>query len=241
MQSVDALEENRRLLDYAAEAAFVRGVVVWAPLTQPSEARAILDRLAEDAVAGGRSKLAGVRCLIGRSDADWALSREGVANFQRLAESGLSWDVVPVTPAQIAAVNEVAQRVPDLRIVVDHLARPPFHNEGWDQWCRDVSLLGARPNIAIKLSVGVDALSSWDQWDPAALRPYVEHALDAFSPERSMIASNWPVVLLKADYARAWQDTSALIAEIVRDKADLGRIHAGTATEWYGLEEGDTL
>lgn len=240
MQSVDAPEENGRLLDYAADTDFVRGVVAWAPLTQPEQARVIIDQLAEEGRSDNRGKLVGVRCLIGHSDAEWALSDEGLANFRRLADAGLSWDVVPVTPAQITAVSTVAERVPDLRIVVDHLARPPFREHGWEQWCRDVSLLGARPNVAIKLSVGVDALSTWDRWDPAALRPYVEHAVAAFSPGRSMIASNWPVVLLKADYGRAWQDTSSLIEEIVRDEADLGRIHAGTAIEWYGLKEEET-
>lgn len=239
MQSVDALEENERLLGYAAEAPFVRGVVVWAPLTEPTEASGVIGQLAKRSSDDKTGKLVGVRCLIGRQDADWALTREGIDNFRRLADAGLSWDLVPVTPAQVTAVTAVADKVPDLRIIVDHLARPPFCEEGWDEWRRGVSQLGERQNVAIKLSVGVDALSNWDEWDPEALRPYIEHAIAAFGAERAMIASNWPVILLKTDYARAWQDTSSIIDEIVHDDGQRDRIHAGTAIEWYGLEEED--
>jgi L-fuconolactonase len=51
-----------------------------------------------------------------------------------------------------------------------------------------------------------------------------------------MLASNWPVVTLRADYATAMADLdSALVASGV--PADgLAQVRCGTAMHWYRLE-----
>jgi L-fuconolactonase len=51
-----------------------------------------------------------------------------------LAASDLAWDVVAVNDAQFEAVVALARRVPELRIVVDHLARPPLETGDLDGW-----------------------------------------------------------------------------------------------------------
>jgi L-fuconolactonase len=237
MQSVDDASENVRLLDYAHRADFIRGVVAWAPLTRPRDARTVIRELARDTERGPGGSVVGVRCLIGHDDADWALTADGIDNFRRLAEAGLSWDIVPVNTGQVAAVAAVAERVPQLRVIVDHLARPPLNADGWDRWCESVRVLATQPRVAIKLSVGVDALSGSTAWDRELLRPYVEHAVAAFGARRAMVASNWPVVLLQAGYAQAWSDTIALAGDAVDDADALARLTAGTAIEWYGLNK----
>ncbi len=44
-------------------------------------------------------------------------------------------------------------------------------------------------------------------WTPAALRPYVDHLLSCFGPERLLFGSDWPVVNLAANYRR-WLETA---------------------------------
>jgi L-fuconolactonase len=234
MQSVDDAAENERLFRYADRGPFIRGVVAWAPLASPAAASAVIDDLVAARERG--AKLSGVRCLVGTDPMKWAVREEGLRLFQRLAAENLTWDVVPITDEQAANVAEVARAVPDLRIVVNHLAAPPLTDDGWEGWTRRIDRLAAGRNVAIKLSVGVAVLTRWRAWDIQRLRPYLERALEAFGPGRSMLASNWPVVLLRADFARAWTDTrnAALMGLTPEQQAS---VQGGTAARWYRLAE----
>jgi L-fuconolactonase len=155
--------------------------------------------------------LVGVRCL---------------AERERLRfEPGLALDVVPVSEAHVRAVCALADAHPDLRIVVDHLARPPLAGGDWAGWEAGVRALAARPNVAMKVSVGIAVLDDW-VWDAAALERPVAHAVACFGPERLMLASNWPVILRRATYVTAWSDLAAVCGHDPR-------ILGGTASAWY--------
>jgi L-fuconolactonase len=229
MQSVDEAAENDRLAAYAREASSVAGVVGWLPVRDPAAARRELDR-------SDRRMWRGVRTLIGRDPLEWLGEPDVAALFRDLAAQGLVWDVVPITPEQVAAVLRLARAVPDLRLVVDHLARPPLDTAGWDPWAGQVAELASCPGVALKVSVGVDALTAWPAWQPEVLRPYVSHVLEEFGPARLMLASNWPVVLLRATYADAWTDLSEAVAIAGATAADLAEVTGGTASRWYGLD-----
>jgi L-fuconolactonase len=224
VESVDTAEENDRLAAYAAAFPQVAGVVGWLPLADPAAARAELAR-------ADRARWCGVRCLVAREPLDWL----DPGLMATLAAADLAWDVVPVTDAQAEAVVALAARVPELRIVVDHLARPPLESGNLDGWAARLAALAGRPNVALKLSIGVDLLASWERWDPAAIAPAVAHAVAAFGPDRLMLASNWPVVTLRADYATAVRDLQAAVVAAGVDEAGLAEVRAGTATRWYRL------
>jgi L-fuconolactonase len=229
MQSVDEAAENDRLAAYAREASTVAGVVGWLPIQDPTAARRELDR-------AGTDMWRGFRTLIGRDPLEWLGQPDVVALFRDLAAQGLVWDVVPITPEQVAAVLGLARVVPDLRVVVDHLARPPLDTRRWDPWAGQVAELASSSGVALKVSVGVDALTAWSAWQPDVLRPYVAHVLQCFGPGRLMLASNWPVVLLRATYADAWRDLSDAVAGAGAGPEDLAEVTGGTASSWYRLD-----
>ncbi|MAO81935.1 MAG: amidohydrolase [Nocardioides sp.] len=209
MQSVDEPAENDRLARYA-EDVVVAGVVGWLPLRNPADARAELQRLRIP-------NLVGARCLVADDPLDWLGEPDVVALFRDLAAKGLTWDVVPISPAQIGNVLTLAETVPDLRIVIDHLGRPPVDSRGWEPWANNVERLASAPGISMKVSVGIDVLSAWDAWNGDDLHRYVEHAVRAFGSSRLMLASNWPVVVLRASYVQAWRDLSAAVASCLGD------------------------
>lgn len=229
MQSVDSEAENDRLAAYAAQSPTVAGVVGWLPLADAEAARRELVRSAGPTWCG-------VRCLVARDPLRWLADPGTVALFEELAGRGLVWDVVPVTEEQVRAVVGLAEKVPGLRVVVDHLARPPLDTGGWQPWADLLSSLAACPGIALKVSVGIDALTSWERWQPEALRPYVAHAVASFGPQRLMLASNWPVVLLRASYGQAWDDLRGALVDAGVSQADLEQVCGGTAARWYGLD-----
>jgi L-fuconolactonase len=225
VESVDTAQENDRLAAYAADFDQVAGVVGWLPLADPAAARAELAR-------ADRRRWCGVRCLVAREPLDW-LSPDLMAE---LAAEELAWDVVPVTDAQVEAVVALARLVPGLRIVVDHLARPPLDTGDLDGWAARLAALAACENVALKVSVGIDVLTSWSAWEPAALAPVVERAVAAFGPQRLMLASNWPVVTLRADYPTAMSDLDAAVVASGVDAAGLAGVRGGTAMRWYRLD-----
>ena len=226
VQSVDEPAENDRLASFS-EHPIVAGVVAWAPLAEPERAREELSRLRID-------KLCGVRCLIGKDPLPWLEDDGVVALLAELAERDIAWDVVPVTSEQIAAVLKVARALPQLRIIIDHLGRPPVETEGWEPWAGYLGELANCQNVAVKLSIGLDLLTVWPQWRLDELMPYVGWAGEQFGPDRIMLANNWPVVTLKASYAQAWTDLEQAASHLfIGPKLD--RVVAGTAQEWYGL------
>jgi L-fuconolactonase len=234
MQSVDAPDENPRLAAYAAGSARILGWVGYADLpdTQRAEAE-VRDLLALRAAAGG-DKLVGVRCLVGTDPMEWTGDVGGIAGLRTAANAGLTWDIVPITDAQVEAVCRAAQRLPELRIVVDHLASPPVDDRAaLAAWRDRLARLAAFPQVAIKLSVGVAVLQRWSGWDEGALRPYVDAALEIFGPERCMLASNWPVVLLRASHAEAWRGVRAALDGL--DPTERAAVEGGTAARWYGV------
>ncbi|MHA7283166.1 amidohydrolase family protein [Arthrobacter sp. TMS2-4] len=230
IQSVDSSDENDRLAAYASSCATVAGVVGWLPLEDPEAARAELAR-------ADTASWKGVRCLVGKRPLDWLDTPDVISLFQDLADRGLSWDIVPVTPDQVSAVGALTRSVPHLRVVLDHLARPPVDAGGWEPWAGQIAELATSPTVHIKISVGIDVLTGWAQWRPAELARYVEWALTNFGPQRSMLASNWPVILLQRSYRHAWQDLSALVAGTGLSAEDLAAVHGGAAIKAYGLQE----
>lgn len=227
MQSVDEAAENDRLSAYAQN-AFVAGVVAWLPLSDADSARRELERI-------NPYKVCGVRTLTANDPLEWLSHEAVIAIFKEMAARGLVWDVVPVTSAQVRAVLGLASAVPDLRIVVDHLGRPPLDTQGWQPWAGQTQQLASCPNIAMKVSVGIDVLSKLDSWSGKDLIPYVEWAGEHFGPSRLMLASNWPVILLKTTYQQAWDDLLAAVGAVFTSGPEIDRVKGGTAEEWYSL------
>jgi L-fuconolactonase len=220
--------ETEECLDLCEQVDFVRGVVGWLPLADPDATARELQRLRS---RGG--KLVGVRHLISyEPDPRWLLQDRVIESLKLLAAAKLAFDAIPVNAAQFESVLDVAQRLPDLKLVINHLGRPPIPEQGWEPWATQIARAAEHRNVSIKLSIGLDIIMRW-RWSTDAIRRYSDHALDLFSPDRVMAASNWPVILLGASYAEAWNGITELVAGLSADerRAVLGN----TAKRVYGL------
>ena len=219
--------ETEECLDLCREIDFVRGVVGWLPLADPDAASRALDRLR------GRGKLVGVRHLISNEpDPRWLLQDGVVESLKLLAAARLAFDAIPINAEQFESVLEVAERLPELKIVINHLGRPPIPERGWEPWATQIARAAEHRNIAMKLSIGLDIIVRW-RWSTGAIQPYCDHVLDLFSAHRVMAASNWPVILLGASYRQAWDGVTDLVRALSADeqRAVLG----ATAERVYGL------
>jgi L-fuconolactonase len=219
--------ETAEYLDVARTSGFVRGVVGWVPLADPPAAARALEELR------ARSKLVGIRHLISNeSDPDWLLQAPVQESLQRLAAQNLAFDAIPINERQLEAVIATARRHPGLRIVVNHLGRPPVPDQGWAPWDTQIRRAAECPNVTMKLSAGLDIVLRW-RWSNDGIRRYVDHVLGCFGADRVMAASNWPVILLGGSFQEVWRGIETLVSGLSSAERDL--VLGGTAERVYGL------
>ena len=207
VQSLDNYDETLEYLDVADQYDFIRAVVGWVPLADPGGLRA---RARGAAPAQEVRRHAPSDQLRARSALAVAAGRAGIARPAAQGRTGLRGDPEHAEQ-QMASVLEVARRMPDLAIVLNHLGRPPVPEQGWEPWASQIVQAAACPNISVKLSVGGDVVSRWP-WSTDAIRRYTDHTLQHFGPSRVMAASNWPVVLLSGGFQEVWHGIVDLLS-----------------------------
>ena len=226
VEAADRTEENEALLTNAHAHPWIAGVVGWIPLERPEEAARMLQGL------GSERKFVGVRHLINvEPDPDWILREKVLEGLQVVASHDLVFDYVGILPRHLEHVPTLAERLPDLRIVIDHLGKPPIASRKFEPWGTLFTRAARAPNVYAKLS-GLDAGEA-DRWSAADLVPYIDHALELFGPERLMFGSDWPVGVVRGGYAKIWRETRTVLAGLSQDERD--RILGGTAIDVYRL------
>jgi len=228
VQSANSYEDTFYMLSVAARVPVVRGVVAWVPLDRAGEAEAALELYAASPAVRG------IRVLNHNyPDPNWLLRPEVDAAVRMLAPHGLALDVVSVVPAHLVMLVELAERHPELTIVLDHLAKPDIAGRGWEPWAGLMTEVAARPNVSVKLS-GLNTASSpdwtWNDW-----LPYVDHAVAHFGSARMMLGSDWPVSTLAGDFVGVWTAQREVIAHLSHEQQD--DIFFRTATRVYSLDQ----
>jgi L-fuconolactonase len=227
VQASQSLEETRFLLGLADRHPFVRGVVGWVDLVSPD-----LDRQLEPFAAHPRFR--GVRHIAqDEPDDAWLARGDVVRGIKRLSGYGLTYDIL-VYARQLPAAVELARRLPDQPFVLDHVAKPEIRAARLEPWRRDLRQLASLPHVFCKLS-GLVTEADWDGWTPESIRPYMDVALEAFSPGRLMIGSDWPVCLLGGPYPRVVGLARDFVSTL--SPSEQAAVLGGTAARFYRLRE----
>lgn len=202
VQARQELTETRELLVLAREWPFILGVVGWVDLTRDVPAQ----------LAELEGPLVGVRHLVqDEPDPSWLLRPDVQRGIAALGTAGLVYDLL-VETAQLPAAVETVLRHPDVRFVLDHVAKRPKEDAAWRA---GVTALAESPNVVCKLS---GLFTEHAPEETASL------ALEWFGPDRCMFGSDWPVSTLAVPYERT-------LAVAGNDRSVLG----GTALRTYGL------
>ncbi len=176
----------------------IQAVVAFAPLERGEDVHRELADLRR------RPLVRGVRRLIQSEPLGFSRLPGFVAGVQRLAEFGLSCDLC-LRHFQMRDVIELVSQCPRVDFVLDHIGKPDIKHGRLDPWRTELAELARLPNVMCKLS-GLVTEADWQRWTAADLRPFLEHALSVFGPDRVMFGSDWPVASLAATYPR-WVET----------------------------------
>lgn len=232
VQVLHSLDETDWLLDLARANRSIAGVVGWVDLqAPPDDIDATLDRLRVD------PRLVGIRHLVHEEpDEDWLARPAVIRGLGVLEAHDIPYDLL-LRPQHLRHVPLLSERLPALRMVVDHIAKPHIAEGRLVPWATEFRDAAANPNVWCKLS-GMVTEADHGAWEADDLAPYIEVALTSFGADRLMFGSDWPVCTLAGSYARV---IGALRTVLGAMDADVeGRLFGGSAARFYGIakEEG---
>lgn len=228
VQAEDSARDTEFMLRQAEAQPWITGVVGWIKLDEPGTAQRQLDNLLP------HPAFRGVRHLVHDDPrADFLAMPKVRRSLSLLADHRVPFDVPDAWPRHLAATTELATALPALRIVLDHLGKPPRGDrEGFAAWREAIAELARRPNTVAKVS-GLQLAGQ--PLTVSALRPAWETALEHFGPDRLMYGGDWPMTVPHGGYQPMWQVLSELIGELA--PTERARLLHATAHAVYGPRE----
>jgi predicted TIM-barrel fold metal-dependent hydrolase len=197
------VEDNQWVLNLAAGEPFIAGFVGNLPIGAP-EFAGHLKRFAENKLFRG----------LRARDVNLAAALENtafLADLKRLATYDRSLDLVGGLDILPAAAR-LADAIPDLRIVIDHLAGVRIDGQAPPAaWLDAMRAAARRPRVYCKVSGLVEGTGRRDGSAPADAefyRPILDAIREIFGPDRLVYGSNWPVSERFAPLGRVQQIVS---------------------------------
>lgn len=225
VQTQHDTRENHWALRLAEKHPFIAGVVGWVELAS-TECEAQLLAVKE------HPKFVGVRHVTHDEADDDFLVRDAVVRGLRVLERhAVPFDLL-FHVRHLRHAETLARALPDLPMVIDHLAKPRIKDQMINDWLPHFRAASRFPNVFCKLS-GMVTEAHWQRWTPNDFVPFVREALDLFGPDRLMFGSDWPVCELAASYEQVYEALNLALGPI--SDAERSKIFGGTAARFYGL------
>lgn len=180
--------------------------------------------------------------------------------FAVLAERGLSFDAW-VYSHQLPEVTALAQRYPEVTIVLDHLGTPAgifgpvgkrtgvnpgARRELFVRWRDDIATLATHPNVVAKVSgmampiLGHPVPARGNPTPVPELleraAPLLHHALDVFGAQRLIWGSDFPVDKPITSVGNSARVVVDVLADHGGGAAELDQIFRGNAQRVYGID-----
>lgn len=224
VQAAESVEETEFMLSLADKTDFVAGVVGWLDM-ESDGALNTLERLGEHAA------FKGIRPMIQDiADPQWMLKAELDPVFAALIDKGLTFDAL-VKPQHLQSLLVLLQRYPELRVVINHGAKPDIAAGALPGWADNIARIAADTQACCKMSGLMTEAGDNPVYDK--LLPYMEHLLASFGARRLMWGSDWPVLTLAGDYGEWVNLSERFISRL--NASDQAAVWCGTAEHFYNL------
>ncbi len=217
---------NRWLFRQANATAYVAGVVAWLDLQNPAGVEPTIRALR------GEKKFVGIRHIVeDEPDVNWIVRACVLESLGELARLGVCYDML-VKPPHLRNVLRVIDKVPRLRMVIDHIAKPNMAGGESPGWAEQMVEIARHPQIFCKVS-GLITEADHRNWKTADLAQFVHHVIEAFGWDRVMYGSDWPVCLLAGSYQQVWNAIHEVLGTV--SDADHAKLFGANAVQFYGL------
>ena len=183
------LEDNQWVLDTAAKDTIIVGTVGDLEPGKP-DFRAHLERFHHNPL------FRGIRYgnLWNRNLRNQLSQPNFISDLKALADAGLELDSANPDPALIEDLVRLTDRVPSLRVVIDHLPQlePPADSQARGEYESNLRELGKRPQVYVKVSEVLRRVGGHVPIDLNFYRPRLDEMWEIFGEDRLLYGSDWP-------------------------------------------------
>jgi L-fuconolactonase len=225
VQADQSDSETEFLLHLAEANDMIKGVVGWINFT----AEDVYDKLE---LYSQFELLKGFRHVV-QAEPDGFLSGAAFVNgVAQLAAFDFTYDIL-IYPQQLKEAFSFAGNLPNVRFVLDHIAKPYIKKGETESWKSDIKALAGLPNVSCKVS-GMVTEADWSNWKKSDFVPYLDVVFEAFGCKRLMFGSDWPVCLLAGEYENMKSVlTDYLTSFSATEQAD---VMGNNAVRFYNLD-----
>jgi len=180
-------DDNQWVLDVAAKDEFIVGTVGHLVPGTP-EFRPLFDRLKKNPL------FRGIRCWLGRQNGKEFENREFITDLKALADTDLVLDMVSPSVGLLADAVRVTEKIPELRVVIDHLPQmlPPTDTAARASYDASMKVLRNCPQVYVKVSEVLRRVDGKIPTDLEFYRPRLDEIFDVFGSDRVLYGSDWP-------------------------------------------------
>jgi len=223
--------DTELMLETAYKTPWISGVVGWLPLMDTDATTQMLNEK-----YAGEKYFKGVRHQIhDEPNAKWLLQPAIINSLKILAAKNIPYDVVAVLPQHIETALKVAEKIPELKMVFDHLSQPPIKTkERFGVWGDLMKAASEHKNFYAKISGLGTTSGDFENWGAEDIKPYINFTLEHFGTSRCFCGGDWPVALLAGSYTKAWNVYGTVINSLV-GKAESENIFYNNAKQFYNL------
>jgi L-fuconolactonase len=228
VQAAPSEAETRYLFDLARANPFVAGVIGWVDFEAPD-----VERRIGGLIEAGGGMLKGLRPMIQDiADPEWVRRATLDRAFEAMSTHGLVFDAL-VRPVHLPPLRTRLERHPQLRVVLDHAAKPQIKPGEFEKWAREIQAIGGGTQVHCKLS-GLLTLAAGSAHPSKDIEPYVEHMFACFGPQRVLWGSDWPVLNAVSEYSQWLRISKDLIERFAEESRD--DVLGGNAQRVYRLK-----
>lgn len=230
VQAAGNFEDTNLMLQVANATGWIKGVVGWMPLKDPSfTATALKEYL-------GNPYFKGVRHQIhDEPDPQWLLQPVVTQSLSVLAAYDVPYDVVGINAQHLITAIEVAHKVPELRLMLDHMNQPPIASGvRFGEWGELMKTAASHKNFYVKISGLGTCAGKGEDWTAEDIQPYLEFVLEHFGENRCVCGGDWPVSKLAGNYQQTWQKYLKALSNILSNEA-MQKVVYDNAVSFYNL------
>ena len=160
VQTVPTPDETPEFLDLSLTHPKICAVVGWLDL----ESIDIRPQLEKYLSHPGAKNLVSIRDIAqDKPDPNWFLREDVIKNIHRIAEYGLTFDIL-TKPPQLAAAVEMVKQSPQNTFVLDHISKPYIAKNKMQPWADQISEIASHENVFVKVS-GLFTEANWHNWN----------------------------------------------------------------------------
>jgi len=219
VQADQTLAETNFLVDLALKNDFIKGIVGWVNL-RGNDIEQILEKYSH------HKTVKGFRHVVqGEPDHNFLLRPNFLKGISALEKYSFTYDIL-IFPHQLGATLEFVRRFPNIKFVIDHIAKPYIKDGFFEGWANQMKAIAKFENVFCKVS-GMITEANYKTWTEAQLNPYMDLVFKAFGTDRIMFGSDWPVCLVAGNYSQVKNIVTNYIADLSDDeKANIMGLNA---------------